>query len=73
MNDYLITGIVLFSIGLVALVIGLIYKGYSNEIEESENWKRVVFYLGIIFIGFSIFFLIFGATRKNDKSFYQIV
>lgn len=72
MNNYIVAAIVLLVVGFIALLIGIIYKGYSSTLEESENWKRVVFWFGVVFLGFSLILFIVGAFKsKKTTSTYS--
>jgi len=66
MNNYIRLGIVLLAVGIVLFIIGIVYEGYSNDLTSDEDWKRVVFWGGVMFIFFSIFIFIIGAYKKSD-------
>ncbi len=65
MNNWIRFGIVFFVVGLILLIIGIAYKGYSNENDETENWKRVLFWGGLILTIFGIIIVIIGVIKKK--------
>lgn len=68
MNNYIVTGIVLLIIGIVLLIIGIVYKGYSKDLTDGETWKRVIFWLGVVFIFFSLIIFLIGFKKSKSKS-----
>jgi len=66
-NNYTIISIVFSFTGYVLFILGIIYNGYSNDLSEKENWKKIIFWMGVLLMNFALILFIIGYYKGESN------